>query len=261
MKITASLLLIVGWLPVAAQKVQLAPPLVQYPSVFFADSAEVSMKFAMKGASIHYTMDESEPSEQSPVYRLPIKIKDSRTTLSAKVFAAGYLPSDRVSATFIADGLRIANAEFPEADTRFQGNGASTLIDNIGGIAAIGNKSWLGYHDDSVVIHVQLQKREAVSSVLLDFLQDHGSWVFLPQQVTVRYFDESTQHFAEFGTQDNLNQPVIQGAGCVPQVIDAATPVTTNRLQVIIKVLQSIPDGHPGKGTKSWIFIDEIKVY
>ena len=57
-------------------------------------SKKISVRITNKlpGASIHYTLDGTTPSESSPQYKKPIKIKKT-TVLKARAFKEGYHPS------------------------------------------------------------------------------------------------------------------------------------------------------------------------
>jgi len=243
------------------QKFQLAPPIVKYNSVFFIRSATVALQFAQPGTQIFYTLNDQEPTQKELVYQLPIVIKKSLTTLKAKVFGNGYLPSETVQATFIKDGLKIKSIEQSAANEKFPGNGPKTLFDNEGGIVDMHNKNFLGYQQDSVEINVLLEKKQPIHSLLLDFLRDEGSWIFLPQSIQVYYFNENKNSYELIGKKEILPDTIINGSSCVFEIIKAGKKINANKLKIILQPLQSIPEGHLRKGTPAWLFIDEIKIY
>lgn len=244
-----------------AQQFQLAPPMVIYNSIFFAGSSTVAIKFAQRDTKIFYTTNDSEPGETDLAYEKPILIKKSLTTIRAKVFGKNFLPSETVQVTFIKDGLKIQAVQQSRSNERFPGNGASTLIDNKGGIADLHSKNFLGYQTDSIEINVSLEQKKRVHSVLLDFLQDHGSWIFLPQTIQIFYFDDNKNTYQKFGTKNISADAIVNRSSTVYEMINANKKISSDKLRIIIKPLHSIPDGHPGKGTPAWLFIDEIKVY
>ena len=240
---------------------QLAIPLMRFESVFFSKEVLVDLKFSFKGSQIRYTLDGSEPTESDNLYRSRLSIRKSFTTLKARVFSKGFLPSETVSATFIRAGVKIQKAVFPAASQRFPGSGPATLIDNKGGQPGMGNATWLGYQDDSVDVVLTLQKPSKVKQVLVDLLEDHGSWVFLPEKIEVFYTDPGTGQRRPFGHLLSTADKIIPGARCEYRIIEADHTILTNNIIVRLSVLKSMPATHPGNGKKSWIFIDEIKVY
>lgn len=243
------------------QKFQLAPPILKYNSTFFIGSATVSLQFAQPGTQIFYTLNGKEPNKKDLVYQSPIVIKKSLTTLKAKVFGNGYVPSETVQANFIKDGLKIKSIEQSTANEKFPGNGVKTLFDNEGGIADMHNKNFLGYQQDSVEINVLLEKKQPIHSLLLDFLRDEGSWIFLPQSIQVYYFNETKNSYELIEKKEIFPDTIINGISCVFEIIKPGKKINANKLKIILQPLQSIPEGHPGKGTPAWLFIDEIKIY
>ena len=243
-----------------AQQFQLAPPMLKYNSVFFKDTVKVALQFQEPGTKIFFTLNNNEPSENDAVYRKPVVIKKNLTTLKTKVFGKGFLPSETIEATFIQDGLKIKSAEHSHPNEKFPGNGSQTLFDNDGGVADLHNKNFLGYQNDSVQINVTLEKKEKINCVLLDFLRDQGSWVFLPQRISVFYFDEKKKGY-EFMAQKEIHDTIFERSATVFEIVKAREKIICDRLKIIIVPLQSMPEGHPGKGKQSWLFIDEIKIY
>jgi Fn3 associated len=244
------------------QPVQLAPPLLKYKSVFFEDKTTVELLFAQKSTAIHYTLNDEQPTERDKVYAKPIQIKNSITTLKAIATGDGFLPSEPVSVTFIKQGLKVKSIQQSEANKRFPGSGTNTLIDNEGGITDLNSKTWLGYQQDSVEIELQLEHKQKISSVLIHCLQDQGSWIFLPEQIDVAFFDERTHVFKwTAGQYSPVQEVIVPGATCQPIIIKMGKNIITEKIRIVVKGVHAIPELHPGKGTPGWLFIDEIKLY
>jgi hypothetical protein len=264
-KIFAAISLIPTFLMAASVEAQtlpqLAPPLLKYQSVFFKNTATAELKFAMHGTSIHYTLNNQTPTKKDPVYHQPIQINRSFTTIKAMVFGEGFLPSDIVTAKFIKDGLKIKSVQQTPANEKYRGNGSNTLMDNAGGLTAINGNTWLGYQTDSVQVDLELQSKQQVSSILINCLQDQGSWIFLPQQIQVYCFNEHTKLYELAAQKNNTETAEIKGASCVPILLPIVKKTNSQKIKIILKGLHALPDWHQGKGQPGWLFIDEIKVY
>ena len=243
------------------QPVQLAPPLLKYHSVFFRDAATVELQFAQKGAQIHYTLNNKQPTARDKIYSKPVQLKNSITTLRAFTSGEGFLSSAVVSAIFIKDGLKIKSIGQTPASERFPGNGSNTLVDNEGGVIDLNAKTWVGYQTDSAEINLVLEQKQKVSSVLIHCLQDHGSWIFLPGHIQIFYFDVTKQSFQLIAEQFNPAKEIVQGASCQPIIISLPKKIIAEKIKIVLKGVQSLPEGHPGKGKPAWLFIDEIKLY
>lgn len=82
------------------QQFRYAPaPDIRFSDILFLDSREVNISAPETGVAIHYTTDETEPTEKSPVYSGPLKITKP-TVLKVRTFASGKLPSYPVTIHF-----------------------------------------------------------------------------------------------------------------------------------------------------------------
>jgi hypothetical protein len=262
MKNIALLFLLSITSPVLAQDTfQLAPPLVNYNSVFFTNKTMVAIKFAQSATAVRYTLNNREPTVKDMVYTKPVAITTNFTTLKAKAFGNNFHPSATMAVTFIKDGESIQSIQQTTPNKDYPGTGANTLIDNKGGVPQFGSNTWLGYNCDTVRVTMNLEKEQTVNKVLLHFLQDEGSWIFMPDEIIVQWFDKKTNSFKNFGIEKLLADTASPGSRCNYRIIQTKNKIQTNKISINIIVKKTIPAWHPGKGEHGWLFIDEIKVY
>jgi len=247
---------------------QLAKPLVKYKSVFFKDSAKLELKFTQSGAKIYYTIDNTmyhenpdEPSEKSLLYKKPIIIKKQFGTVKAKVFCKGFIPSETVEYSFAREGKKIKRITATTPDAKYPGTGDSTLFDNKGGVEDLNSKTWMGFYTDSIDFVIELTKKETVNSILLSFLQNEDSWVFLPELILVYYFDESKKVFVPFGREELFHEKKSPTGIGFRFIVPKIENIKTQKLMIDIRSVKKIPEWHEAKGQQAWCFIDEIKVY
>lgn len=245
----------------AKQTFQLAPPMLTCYSIFFKTSETVLIQFAQQDTKISFTLNGKEPAQHDSYYKNPIVIQKTFTTLKAKVFSDSFLPSETVGITFIKDGLKIKSVQAPEANEKYSGNGSQTLFDNVGGMANSQSRNFMGYQSDSVTINVSLEKKQKINSVLLDFLRDHGSWIFLPESLRVYYFDDIKNDFQFLAEKEIVADSNQQSRTTVFEILNTDKKVFSDKLKIVLTPVQSIPDWHPGKEQHGWMFIDEIKIY
>jgi len=84
----------------------------------YFEAQNVSINCTTEGATIRYTLDETEPTESSAVYNTPISV-NTTTTIKAKAFKSGYTASNVATATYtfpslitIAEARALANNEY-----------------------------------------------------------------------------------------------------------------------------------------------------
>src|SRR4030095_16324053 len=81
---------------------QVAPPTVSPGGGFFSGTLSVTLTAPTPGSTLHYTLDGSEPTDGSPTYSAPLEIVHS-TTLKARAFRPGHVPSAVTTAGFVSD--------------------------------------------------------------------------------------------------------------------------------------------------------------
>ena len=81
------------------------PTFTPRPSILSGDSA-VTLRCATPGAVIHYTVDESQPFENSPVYHAPIMVKGTGLAIKAFARAPGKKDSAVVTGIFRIQGQK-----------------------------------------------------------------------------------------------------------------------------------------------------------
>ncbi len=78
----------------------------------FEEEITAQLKSATTDAVIHFTLDGTEPTEQSPIYSAPIQLKES-TTIKAKAYKEGFEPSRTYTITATKSVLRPASPVNP----------------------------------------------------------------------------------------------------------------------------------------------------
>lgn len=240
---------------------QLAPPVLKYGSVFFAAKTGLVIKFAQSNTAVHYTLDGKEPTIKDPVCKKNIAITNNFTTVKAKAFGKDFRSSETVAVTFIKEGKPIQSITQTPPNEKYPGSGANTLMDNKGGIEQSNSNTWMGYNCDTVNIKLNFLRPQQVNTILLDFLQNEGGWIFLPEKIEISWFDKSLNSFQKFGSVEINNDKETPGSHCVYQMVEAKEKFSTNIIAINILVKKNMPAWHAAKGQHAWMFIDEIKVY
>lgn len=250
--------------PVAAgaqDSFELAPPLIEYSSVFFDKQAKAEIKFAQSGTSVHYTLSGEEPTMKSLICKGPVLINKNLTVLKAKAFGAGYNPSATTEVTFIKSGLAVKSMTYTLPHSLYPGNGATALMDNKGGNNLLSADTWLGYYCDTVNVAITLERKQIIKSVLVNFLQNESSWVFLPDKIVVDSYDQKLNDYRPVAEETITGDKENPGSNCVYRLLSLKGKTRTDKIMIHFYVKKVIPAWNPAKGSHAWMFIDEIKVY
>lgn len=245
----------------AQESFQLAPPLLKYSSIFFTKQTKVEIKFLQPGSAVYYTTNGEEPTENSAVYHEPVIIKQNFTVLKAKAIGKNFIASSTVVAVFIKDGLPVETIEYASPAKEYPGSGSNTLIDNKGGNISLSSNTWMGYDCDTVNIMLTLKKKMPVQKILINFLQNEASWIFLPDKIKAEWYDDKSKQFQLMGEEIIADEKEHPRSQCVYKIISSKQKHRTNKISLHIVVKKSIPQWHPAKGSHAWVFIDEVKLY
>lgn len=206
-------------------------------------------------APIHYTLDGTEPTEESPVYTEPVVLKESCTikALATRPGANSALFTDSI--TFnkaTAHPVTLLNAPHP----RYKAKEGVTLVDGKFGTNGYGNGDWVGYVGSDLVATVDLEASEQVSSVSVRACTATGDWVFDASAFEVAV----SENGKDFTTVASENYPEMTTSS--DKIITHElkfSPVTARYVRVTVKPAV-IPSWHPGAGKPGFVFVDEIEI-
>ncbi len=147
--------------------------------VYFRNKTTVELEEQTPDAAIHYTLDGSEPTLESPRYAGPIPL-DRSGTIRAVAVANGRFSVVSPPVRFERiTGTRDVEIR-PEPAPEYAGHGPLTLVDGKRGNAgALGNE-WLGFQGEDLDVLVDLGETRLVKTITAGFLSDQRRWVFLP---------------------------------------------------------------------------------
>ena len=206
---------------------------------------------------IHYTLDGSEPTEDSPIYEGPIEIHET-CTLKAKAFRDNMVTKTytRAFSGHLTMGSPVTINTQPHRSYVF--GAPDNLTDGIRGEANYNSGDWAGWCGNPMEAVIQMKKGAEYSSVTVGTLIIKGDWVFNPTGLTVAVSDDG-KNFADIA---HIDFPVFTQED--PDGIHDFTidfPKTSSPyLKVTAHTLTQLPDWHSGAGNPGFIFVDEIIV-
>lgn len=109
-----------------------------------------------------------------------------------------------------------------------------------------------------VVFVVDMKEATDFKSVIVNFLSDANSGIFLPREVTVLVSNDGV----DFQPAGQIENKAVSKRGepyLVPFVVQC-NKSKARYIQLKIKTFGEIPEGYLFKGSTSWMFTDEILV-
>ncbi len=235
----------------------LAAPYVGAGEPRFRGSTRVELRSAEPGAQIRYTLDGSEPGAGSPIYGGPIEV-GATTTVRFRAERPGRPTGAVQEAGFrsLPAGVRLLWATAPHR--QYAAGGDDALIDGVRGGDDFRTADWLGYYGSDFDAMLDLGAERELRRLAVGFLQDQGSWIFMPRSVSFELSLDGAL-FAPAGTETNDVDE--RAAGAVRKDFAIAfAPRRARFVHVHAEAPLLCPAWHKGAGNRSFVFADELVV-
>lgn len=205
-------------------------------------------------SGIRFTTDGSEPKADSKAYNSSIQIDQSCTVKSA-YFEAGQAKSATISQTFYITKSSGKSISLKHEPSKTYGKGgAATLVDGVKGDLLRFGKNWLGFSGKDMEATIDFGSTTSFEKVSLNTFNGESSWIYLPKEIQFLVSDDGIS----FSSIKIVSQEQITNRNGI--LVESFPKTTAKYLKVIVKNYGIIPDGKPGAGNASWLFIDEISV-
>jgi len=144
------------------------------------------------------------------------------------------------------------------ADPRYAAHGPKSLTDGELGPADHVAAQWLGFWGEDIEATVDLGQPQPVRRLAARFLQSTAVGIFLPPKVVFEVSDDG-QQFRRAAVVDSKVSPREPGP-LVRELVADDLAMVARYVRVRAENVGTIPDGHPARGRKAWLFVDETMV-
>jgi len=225
-----------------------------------AKAVVISMTSEFEDAEIRYTMDGSEPNMESIVYDTIFELEKSGT-IKARAFINGQMKgnvSQRDIQLHKAVGKPITYKD--NYSERYDGGGDYGLVNGLQGSQHYRDGNWQGFSGTDIELVIDLEKEMDITEISVGFLQNVTTWIFFPSKISFLV--------SESGAEDDF-ETVADFLTAIPMELKEATAKSYNKkfndlnaryIKIIAKNPGPCPDWHPGAGSASWVFVDEVVV-
>ena len=230
-------------------------PVIKAASQTFRRNLEVSLLPIGNPVTLHYTTDGSEPGSSSPKFTKPFLIK-ADTTLKALAIAANGARSHVVTATYHRIPHDWTITLQSSYSSQYTGGGDFALIDGIRGTTNWSGGRWQGYQGKDFVAVIDLGEVKKVSKVGAGFLQDAGSWIWMPTRVEIELLRDGRSLGPAISITNEVSEK--QTGVVTRDFVRTISPQDARYLKIRAVNFGKIPSWHPGSGGDAWIFVDEV---
>jgi hypothetical protein len=222
----------------------------------FRESLVVELACAEPESAIHYSLDPAQPQTAWATYRGPLVLHDSTTVRF--VAERDGRRSPMVESTFhrIPHDWTVDVRHTPNG--QYTADGPDALIDGLRGKEDWRLGGWQGYQLTDFEATVDLGEKRSIRRAGAGFLQDARAWIWMPAEVvlSVSGNGETFREVARLASDVPADR---YGVFRRDMVADLAG-VEARYLRVFARNYGTIPDWHPGRGGRAFIFVDEILV-
>ena len=205
---------------------------------------------------IHYTLDGTEPTKRSQVYREPLKIKESGE-IRAAVFINGqtFGKTSKQKVSY-HKGLTKHVTLKHSLHRKIGGGWPGALTDGLQAEANFSDSDWRGIRRYDLEAEIDLERMITIDHISASFLQNIDRRIFLPEWVE---FSVSTsgQRYEEL-VKLNQNIPQKQTGEFIYKFSYTGKSKRARYVRIRAKNLKTCPDWHRGAGESAWLYVDEL---
>jgi len=224
------------------------------------DSENSSLILSLKTTSkdpIYYTLDGSNPTVNSEVFKKDISIKNSVTVSAAVIGSTQKSKIFEQSLEFNKATLKPVFLKNQPVE-RYRFNGAQTLVDGKKGTTVFSTGDWIGLYNQDFEAIVDLKSVQEITQVEMNTFISSNDWIFGPKQFIVSLSEDGTNFIPVFGQEIEMAP---QGEN--PKILNLKASFerqNTRYIKIVAPIFEKIPQWHYGAGKPTFLFVDEVIV-
>ena len=248
------------------EQIETIPEHVIIKTALKDNKAELTLGTIFNNLPIHYTLDGTEPNSQSPVYKSPITLTETKTVKTLIINKAGKEVRDATQ-IMIHKGyghLTEVVGKYSTHRPEYSGGGKFALADGETGSNNYRDGKWQGYEGQDVELIYHWPEATDISSVTVHYMHNFGSWILAPTDIEI-YVKEGDEY--KLAASQHFNVEQVQGSNFgddqkkdhkVREHTLDGLKIHTSDLKVVVRNPGKLPKEHYAHGYDSYLFMDEI---
>ena len=222
--------------------------------------AAVALKTVFNDKEIRYTLDGKEVTPNDSVYQNPIVLERPCLVKAACFNEVGEpVCAERYFCYHKAMG-RLKQLNSPAGNYRpeYSGGGDNALLDGTLGSDDYTDGHWQGFYGIDADLEIDFSKVQKVNALNIGFLVNAHDWILRPDEIEV-YTSNDGKSYKPFKTFNLKTKIPLTGNHTFRERFELPN-LSTRHLRIVVKNPGLLPEGLPGAGYDSWIFMDEMMV-
>ena len=223
-------------------------------------NASIMLKTVYGDKEIHYTLDGKEVTANDSIYQIPIVLERPCLVKAACFNALGEpICTERYFCYHKGMG-RLKQLNSPAGNYRpeYSGGGDGALLDGNLGSDDYTDGRWQGFYGIDADLEIDFGKYQKVNALNIGFLVNAHDWILRPNEVEV-YTSNDGKSYKPYTTFTLTTETPLTGSHTFRERFELPN-LSTRYLRIVVKNPGILPEGLPGSGYDSWIFMDEVMV-
>ena len=223
-------------------------------------NASIKLKTVFGNKEIRYTIDGKEVTSNDSIYNKPIVLERPCLVKAACFDALGEpVCAERYFCYHKGMG-RLKQLNSPAGNYRpeYSGGGDGALLDGSLGSDDYTDGHWQGFYGIDADLEIDFGKVQRVNALNIGFLVNAHDWILRPDVVEV-YTSNDGKNYKASKTFCIKTEIPLTGNHTFRERFEPPS-LSTRYLRIVVKNPGKLPEGLPGSGYDSWIFMDEISV-
>ncbi len=222
--------------------------------------AAIALKTVFDDKRIHYTIDGKEVTTNDSIYKKPIVLERPCLVKAACFNELGEaVRAERYFCYHKGMGkLKQLNSPAGNYRPEYSGGGDGALLDGNLGSDNYADGHWQGFYGIDADLEIDFGSAQPVKALNIGFLMNAHDWILQPNVVEIQTSTDG-KNYKLFKTFTLTTKVPLTGNHTFRERFE--TPNLSARyLRIVVKNPGKLPEGLPGAGYDSWIFMDEVIV-
>ena len=141
----------------------------------------------------------------------------------------------------------------------YDGGGSNAIVNGLRGGLNFRDGHWQGYFGTDFEATITFDSIQRIDSVISSFYQYNLSWIFMPKQILVYTSVDGDNYYKRAKLSPSIS--VKQEGQFFEEFVLTFSEVEAKHVKIKALNYGVCPDWHPAAGSKSWLFVDEVRIY
>jgi hypothetical protein len=223
-------------------------------------NATMALKTVFGDKEIHYTVDGKEVKRNDSIYHNPIVLERPCLLKAACFDVLGKAVCSERYFCYHKGMGRLKQLNSPAGNYRpeYSGGGDNALVDGSLGSDDYTDGHWQGFYGIDADLELDFGKYQKVNALNIGFLVNAHDWILSPNEIEV-YTSNDGKNYKPYKSFTLTTETPLTGNHTFRERFELPN-LPTRYLRIVVKNPGKLPEGLPGSGYDSWIFMDEVMV-